>query len=178
MKNNQKPRFKTFVAVLIIVLLTSACASKKRIKLPPSSPSASVLKSYEIDDLLIQHEGLRLKPYMDSGNTLTIGVGRNLEELGISREEALYLLHNDINRVSRELDDNLPWWRSLSATRQKVLISMAFNLGMPGLLSFSAMLSAVESGDYSAAAEHMLDSKWASQVGNRAMELAYMMENG
>lgn len=166
------------IVSLILLFDISGCASKKHIKLPASALPTSSLQSYSLDELLIHHEGLRLKPYMDSGNTLTIGVGRNLDELGISKEEALLLLHNDIARITNELDENLPWWRSLSDARKKVLISMAFNLGISKLLSFNQMLSALESGDYSAAAEQMLSSKWASQVGNRALELAYMMENG
>lgn len=162
----------------LLLSTLSACASRKHIQLPASSPSASVLESYSIEDLLIYHEGLRLKPYTDIGNKLTIGVGRNLEDSGISKEEAMMLLHNDIKRVSAQLDENIPWWRSLSDTRQKVLISMAFNLGLTGLLGFHDMLSSLQEGDYSTAATHMLNSRWASQVGNRAMELAYMMENG
>ncbi len=178
MTNTLIPRPLASLACLLALLGMSGCVSKKHVTLPPSALPASALQSYDLDELLIYHEGLRLKPYMDSGNTLTIGVGRNLEELGISREEALVLLHNDIARVSRELDASLPWWKQLSDTRQKVLISMAFNLGIAKLLGFTGMLSALENGDYSAAAEHMLDSRWASQVGTRAVELAYLMENG
>jgi len=174
------PRPQRALLVLILAALSGlgGCASKKHVKLPASAPPASTLQSYGVEDLLIYHEGLRLKPYADSENTLTIGVGRNLDHVGISKEEALFLLRNDIARVSKELDANLPWWRSLSETRQKVLVSMAFNLGMGGLLSFTEMLSALESGDYAEAAAQMLASRWASQVGNRAVELAYMMENG
>jgi len=178
MKNLLSPWIIPSLFSFFVLSGISGCASKPHIKLPSSALPASALQSYSLDELLIYHEGLRLKPYMDSGNTLTIGVGRNLDELGISKEEAMILLHNDIIRVSNELDEHLPWWRSLSDTRQKVLISMAFNLGISKFLSFQQMLSALESGDYSAAAEHMLSSKWASQVRNRAMELAYLMENG
>ena len=115
---------------------------------------------------------------MDARNKLTIGVGRNLDDLGISKDEAMLLLHNDIDRIRRELDKNLPWWRKLSDTRQKVLISMAFNLGLGGLLEFNRMLSALQDGDYATAAQEMLSSLWANQVGTRAIELADMMENG
>lgn len=166
--------------MLLAIALGAAagCASKKHIALPASSPAPSVLESYSLDELLIYHEGLRLKPYWDASNKLTIGVGRNLDDNGITKDEALVLLRNDIERASRQLDEKLPWWRSLSDTRQKVLVSMVFNVGISKLLGFKDMLSALEDGDFSAAAEHMLASKWASQVGNRAVELAYMMENG
>ncbi|RYU58433.1 lysozyme [Methylolobus aquaticus] len=137
-----------------------------------------MLESYTLEELLIHHEGLRLKPYLDSANKLTIGVGRNLADTGITEQEARYLLQNDVQRASRELDEKLPWWRELSETRRKVMISMVFNLGMTRLLDFHDMLSAAQEGDYSAAAKHMLDSRWAGQVGRRATELAYLMENG
>jgi lysozyme len=165
--------------LLVAALALAACGgNKKHVQLPPSSPQASALEAYSLDDLLIYHEGLRLKPYTDVGNRLTIGVGRNLADNGISKEEAMLLLHNDIQRASQALDEKLPWWRSLSETRQKVMVSMVFNLGIKGLLGFHDMLAAAEDGDFSAAAQHMLASRWASQVGNRAVELAYMMENG
>ena len=102
---------------------------------------------------------------------------RKMVELNLPLQ-ALLLLHNDIDRVRRELDKSLPWWRNLSDVRQKVLISMAFNLGMGRLLQFNRMLSALQDGDYTAAAEEMLSSVWANQVGTRAIELADMMENG
>jgi lysozyme len=154
------------------------CASQPPISLPPTSPAPAVLQAYSLEELLIHHEGLRLKPYVDSANKLTIGVGRNLADTGITEQEALYLLHNDVQRASRELDGKLPWWRDLSETRRRVMVSMVFNLGMSRLLDFHDMLSAAQEGDYSAAAKHMLDSRWASQVGRRAVELAYLMENG
>ncbi len=172
--NSHEPILKLTI-LLVIILNVSACAHKK---VRPKSPQVSILESYDIDQLLIYHEGLKLKPYMDGRNKLTIGAGRNLEDLGISKEEALLLLHNDIDRVGRELDKSLPWWRKLSDVRQKVLISMAFNLGMGRLLQFNRMLSALQDGDYTAAAEEMLSSLWAKQVGTRAIELADMMENG
>lgn len=166
------------IPLIAAVFAASGCARTPHVKLPSSALPASTLESYTVDELLIYHEGLRLKPYTDAGNKLTIGVGRNLEDSGITRDEALLLLHNDIDRVTNALDQKLPWWKSLSDVRKKVLISMAFNLGVGGLLKFSGMLSALQDGDYSTAAEHMLASKWASQVGTRAIELAYMMENG
>ena len=81
-------------------------------------------------NLLITHEGLRLKPYRCAAGKLTIGVGRNLEDVGITEEEALYLLKNDIRRVINELKDVLPFWNELSKTRQEALIDMCFNLGL------------------------------------------------
>jgi lysozyme len=170
--------FPKFTVLLFVSLSISACAHKKaHTRLPPVAAPSSY-SSYSVEELLIQHEGLQLRPYMDASNKLTIGVGRNLDDTGITRDEALLLLHNDIDRITQQLDVSLPWWRSLSVTRQNVLISMAFNLGVQGLLGFTRMLSYLQDGDYSGAAEEMLSSKWATQVGNRAVELAGMMENG
>lgn len=134
-----------------------------------------------IIDLLIDHEGLRLKPYRDSVNKLTIGIGRNLDDVGLTENEARYLLANDLGRVRMELDDALPWWRNLDDVRQMVLIDMGFNLGVltpPGeakLLTFVTTLGLIRDGRYSEAADQMLKTKWAAQVGKRAKRLAAMM---
>jgi lysozyme len=127
---------------------------------------------------LERDEGVRLKPYRDTVGKLTIGVGRNLDDVGISRDEARSLLDNDVSRTMAELDSHLPWWSSLDAVRQRVMVNMAFNMGIEGLLTFKNTLAAVKAGDYSAAAEKMLLSKWALQVGARARRLADMMSEG
>ena len=128
--------------------------------------------------LLITHEGLRLKPYRDTRGKLTIGVGRNLDDVGITEEEALYLLKNDIKRVLDFLKERLPYWNGLTETRKMALVDMCFNLGPGGFLSFKRMLRALEREDYERAAREMLDSRWARQVGRRAEELAEMMREG
>lgn len=127
---------------------------------------------------LIQHEGLRLKPYQDIKGILTIGVGRNIEEVGITREEALYLLENDIGRVVREFDKALPWWRNLDEVRQRVLVDMGFNLGLSRLLGFKNMLAALQKNDFTEAAAEMESSKWFEQTKTRAERLTRMMEKG
>jgi lysozyme len=127
---------------------------------------------------LVRHEGLRLRPYRCTAGKLTIGVGRNLEDRGISEDEARVLLENDVAQVESELAKALPWFVRLDEVRQRVLINMGFNLGVPGLLAFKQTLAAVERGDYTAASDRMLDSKWARQVGARATELAAMMKEG
>ena len=124
---------------------------------------------------LILHEGLKLEPYECTAGKLTIGVGRNIEDIGITEDEARYLLDNDILRVCDELDRNLPWWRDLSDARQRVLVDMVFNLGISRFMQFQNTIAAIESGDYETAAGEMLDSRWANQVGNRAKTLSRMM---
>lgn len=132
---------------------------------------------------LIRDEGLRLRPYTDTAGKITIGVGRNLTDKGISHEEAMALLSADIDEHVQLLDKYLPWWARLDAQRQGVLANMAFNLGVgPSdeqphgkLLLFKSTLDAMARGDYSAAAEGMAQSLWAKQVGPRAERLVAVM---
>ena len=126
---------------------------------------------------LIRDEAMKLMPYTDTVGKLTIGVGRNLTDKGISEIEAYVLLENDINEHLKLLDDNLEWWRTMSENRQRVLANMAFNMG-PKLLGFTNTLAAMKRGDYEAAAEGMSASKWAEQVGPRATRLIKMMREG
>jgi lysozyme len=124
------------------------------------------------------HEGERLKPYRCTAGRLTIGVGRNLEDRGITREESAILLANDIADMEREIQRALPWVARLDEVRARVLVDMAFNLGIVGLLAFKRTLGAIEAGQYQQAATMMLDSKWAKQVGGRAERLSRMMATG
>jgi lysozyme len=127
---------------------------------------------------LTRDEGVSLKPYRDSVDKLTIGIGRNLDDVGISREEAEQLLGNDVARSCRALDDFLPFWRNLGPVRQRVMANMAFNMGIRRLLTFKFTMLMIEQGEYARAASAMLDSLWARQVGVRAQRLAEMMRTG
>ena len=129
-------------------------------------------------DQLIRHEGLRLKPYTDTVGKLTIGVGRNLTDRGISKAEAMHLLDNDILEAQTAVVKALPWTVEIDRPRLEILMNMAFNLGIGGLLKFERFLAAVQEGSYELAAVEMLNSKWAKQVGQRADELASMMRTG
>lgn len=127
---------------------------------------------------LTRDEGLRLKPYRDSVGKLTIGIGRNLDDVGISEEEAEHLLLNDIQEVVLDLDRALPWWRTLDEVRQRVLANMAFNLGIVKLMKFPNTLRFIKDAQYEAAAEAMAASLWHRQVGPRAVRLEQMMRTG
>ena len=124
------------------------------------------------------HEGERLQPYRCTAGKLTIGIGRNLDDRGITREESAMLLSNDIRLAETQLVRALPWVAQLDDVRQRVLLDMAFNLGVPGLLQFKRTLGAIEAGQYEKAAAMMLDSKWSKQVGTRAERLSRMMFTG
>jgi lysozyme len=129
-------------------------------------------------DELERDEGLRLKVYVDSVGIPTIGIGRNLRDRGLSREEAYHLLHNDLEEVSAQLDQRLPWWGRLDDVRQRVLANMCFNLGISGLMQFERTLALTMTGKYEEAADEMLRSKWAAQVGERAVRLSQMLRHG
>jgi lysozyme len=151
---------------------------------------------------LIVSEALKLRVYRCTAGKLSIGVGRNLDDVGISAAEtaalgitvasckaigitkaqAMVLLDHDIDRAEADLDRALPWWRTLDAVRQSVLVDMCFNMGLgnriKGLLSFVNTLALVQAHNFKGAAGGMLSSKWAKQVGDRAVHLAVMMETG
>ena len=126
---------------------------------------------------LERHEGLRLRVYKDSVGVNTIGYGRNLDDVGISRLEADLMLAADIERVERDLD-TVDEYVALDRIRQTVIANMCFNLGFHGLLNFKRMWKAIGKQDYDKAAKEMLSSKWAEQVGRRAIELAKIMRTG
>lgn len=127
---------------------------------------------------LERDEGLKLTPYTDSRGVLTIGFGRNLDNVGISRTEALYLLDNDITEVCRRLDQFLPWWRTLDDARARALANMAFQMGLGGLLGFRKMLAALKDGHWLAAREEALASAWARQTPERAKRIAQIFATG
>ncbi len=129
---------------------------------------------------LIRHEGSRSKPYYDNAvpPRLSIAVGRNLDDVGLSQDEIDLMLTNDINRVIKDLTDHLAWWNSMDEPRRIVLANMCFNMGISRLLQFHNMLTALQSGDYQKAADEMVDSAWYKQVGVRALELVNQMRTG
>lgn len=124
------------------------------------------------------HEGKKNKPYKDTVGKLTIGIGRNLTDRGITEEEIVFLFGTDVALVEKDLDRNLKWWREMSEVRQRVLVDMCFNLGITKLLAFKNTLEAMRTGRYNDAASGMLNSLWAKQVKGRAVRLANMMRTG
>jgi lysozyme len=128
---------------------------------------------------LVRHEGLRLKPYRCTAGKLTIGIGRNLDDCGISQSEAYVMLINDIMNCEKQLQSKIPdIYNGLDEVRKSVLLNMCFNLGINGLLGFKNTLEFTKAGDWERAANNMLVSKWAKQVGRRAIELSELMRKG
>jgi len=131
-----------------------------------------------IQAMITRHEGKEHFPYTDTVGKLTIGVGRNLSDNGLSDDEVLYLLNNDIVIAQEELNRMFPWFIELGVVRQNALTDMMFNIGLTRLLTFKKFLAAMSKEDYITAAAEMLDSKWAKQVGYRATDLANMIRTG
>lgn len=132
-----------------------------------------------------KHEGLSLTLYKCSGDPPkdTIGFGRNIQDNGISEAEAEFMLSNDLLMVEGEMSGD-GWYNHLDETRRAVVLNMAFNLGRPTLLKFKKFIGALSDNDYETASKEMVtgsnggESKWASQVGKRAYELAEQMRTG
>jgi lysozyme len=127
---------------------------------------------------LRRDEGVRQFPYTDTVGKLTIGVGRNLTDVGLSDAEVDLLLQDDIDSVTGQLDSRLPYFQAIDPVRQGVLVNMAFNMGFAGLEGFEMMLQAFAQGRWEDAAREMLNSKWAGQVGARAERLAEQVRTG
>jgi lysozyme len=131
--------------------------------------------------MLEDEEGRVTHAYQDSLGYWTIGVGRLIDKRkggGLTDEEIDFLLANDIKRKTTEVAKALPWLGQLNGARQAVLVGMAFQLGTEGLLAFKNTLGKIQAGDYQAAADNMLLSKWATQTPERAKRMAKQMETG
>jgi lysozyme len=126
---------------------------------------------------LMRHEGLKLRVYKDSVGIETIGCGRNLRDKGITADEAMFLLENDLDEIVSQCGQ-FAWFRRLDGVRQRVIADMVFNLGLTRFSAFKATIRAIESGDYEKAGAQMLKSLWAKQVKGRAERLAQMMRSG
>ena len=127
---------------------------------------------------LKRDEGVELTVYTDTVGISTIGVGRNLQDVGVSMEEAEFLLSNDIDVAVNELQRTFDWFEGLSGARQRVCINMCFNLGLTRLLGFKKFLVAMEAGEWETAGVEMLDSKWSRQVGARSTRLRDLLLEG
>ena len=131
--------------------------------------------------MLKRHEGVETHAYECSEGKITVGVGRNIDQaggMGLSDDEIDYLLQNDVERVIKELAAEYSWFSDLDDVRRDAMVDISFNLGATRLRLFKRALAAMEVGNYSSAATEFLDSKWARQVGGRALELTDMISSG
>lgn len=153
-----------------------------------------MIDTEELHKRFIDNEGLRLKPYKCTAKKWTIGIGRNFQDnpltpeevayighdlsQGITEEQAYYLLDKEIEKIVRALDKQLPWWRNLDNNRQFVLLDMAYQMGVDGLLGFRNTLKHIKDGYYLKAADNLMKSLYARQTPSRAEKNAYCLRTG
>lgn len=128
----------------------------------------------DIFDMLEKDEGFRSKPYKDTVGKLTIGIGRNLDDRGISLAEARFLLKNDVAECVRDLS-LYSFWENANDSRKAALINFRFQLGLAGFQKFKNTIAKITAGDWGGAADAMLESRWATQVPARAKRVTDML---
>jgi len=133
------------------------------------------------EELIRKHEGTKKNgdkhvPYKCSAGVLTIGYGRNLEK-GISEAAAHFLFLEDMEEIRKQCD-TLSYYHKLDIVRQAVVENMVFNLGFTTFKTFVRTNKAIEEERWEDAAQYMLESRWATQVGKRAIELSNMIRTG
>ena len=139
------------------------------------------LNTNRLADQLAKHEGVKRFAYKCPAGKWTIGIGRNIDEdggLGLSDSEIYTLLTNDIRRTEEELSNAFRFFNDLDRVRKDAMINICFNIGLPRLRSFREALREMEAKNYPEAAVEFLDSLWASQVGQRALDVTYMIQHG
>ena len=135
----------------------------------------------KLTEMLKRHEGVKTHAYKCSASKITVGVGRNIDPkggIGLTEDEIDYLLQNDIDRIISELDFQYEWFSDINSARQDAMIDISFNLGQTRLRKFEKALTAMSQNNWSKAADEFMDSKWSTQVGNRAKELTNIIRTG
>ena len=131
-----------------------------------------MINKKQLTKQLMIHEGLKLKPYKCTAGKLTIGVGRNLEDVGITEAEAMFLLESDIDRVDKQCQSNFEWYEKLSPDRQGAVVNLVFNMGISKFKQFKKTIAYIEEGRFDLAGAELLDSNYARQVGQRSIDVA------
>jgi len=121
---------------------------------------------------LMIHEGLKLQPYYCTSDKLTIGVGRNLDDVGISADEAEYMLKNDVARCVAQCERNFDWFIGESDNVKEAVVNLVFNMGISNFKKFRKTIAHIENQKYELAGAELLDSRYAEQVGQRAIDVA------
>jgi len=118
---------------------------------------------------LIKDEGYSALPYLDTANppNISIGVGRNLTIVGVSSDEVILMLNNDISRATTALDLSYPWWRTLPRGAQRVMLNLVFNMGLKTFSGFVKFLGHMEKQEWDGAIQELHNSKWYTEVGER-----------
>lgn len=131
----------------------------------------------KLSNQLIKHEGLKQFPYRDTVGKLTIGVGHNLDDKGLTQAQIRSILIDDLTDTVNFLNFKLPWLKDLDDVRQRAVANMTFDL-MGKILDFKHMLAALQAKDWIKASDELLNSTFAKQTGQRARDLAKMLLTG
>lgn len=135
-----------------------------------------------IEQLMFE-EGLRLSVYHCTANKRTIGFGHNLDANPffpgtkeripdkITQEQAITLMDHDVSNVMHNLQEHWPYVKTLSLPRQDACYNMAFQLGCRSFMKFTGMIASIHRGNWEAARECALNSKWARQTPARALRV-------
>lgn len=129
-----------------------------------------------VKDLIIEHEKLALKMYKCTAGKWTIGVGRNIQDRGLSESEAMFLFQNDLSDAIQYCS-RYPWFKDLSEVRQAACLDLMFNLGPERFSHFRNFIQAMHLKQYAWAAAELVDSKWFTQVGRRGPRIASMIRS-
>lgn len=130
-----------------------------------------------LKQLIVSHEDKRNYPYADTKGNITIGIGYNLSDRGLPDSWIDAQYEQDVTYFNAQLLHDFDWYEKLCDARKMVLIDMCF-MGYKSFKEFERMLQALRYGDYEKAAQEILNSLWAQQVGYRATENAEIMQTG
>ncbi len=163
-------RAKKLLISVILVFVTCGTLQAKRF-----------VDASRLEAAIIQNEGVSSFVYVDIVGHYTVGIGRNLDKRGnngLTEDEMLYLLRNDIRRCQKSLEP-YPWYSIQNEPRKDALIELCFNMGMPRLLKFRNTLRFMGEKNYDEAAKHLLMSKWSKQVGpTRSKKISEQIRRG
>lgn len=132
----------------------------------------------ELKERLRKEEGVKQFPYTDTTGHLSIGVGHNLSDRGLSKTIVENILSEDVSIAITDSVFTFPMFWGYSENRQIVILDLMFAMGLPTFMKFEKMIQAIKYGYWEKASEELLDSLWAKQVGKRAIELAKMLKEG
>lgn len=140
-----------------------------------------MMDTSKLEELLKSHEGCEQFAYNDTLGYITIGIGRCIDRRkgkGLTIKESMFLLRNDIEDCKLELE-HFSFYRNLDDVRKGVLIELVFNMGIAGVLKFKHTIDAIEKKDFNSAVEHLKDSKWATQIGEKRLDnICFRLKNG
>ena len=123
------------------------------------------------------HEGFRSKVYKCTEGFDTIGYGFAIKDLELDEEISELILVRKIEDLQRRIQNTFSWWRSAEDEVKNTVVEMCYQLGVSGFSKFKKTIDHLENKRYAKASTEMLDSKWAKQTPNRALELSNIIKN-